>query len=107
MVPHGQGQLFISMNFLVHAVMYSYYAIRAQGLVRIPLWVSVGVTSLQLLQMVLGVALYVDAYLMLRNGVPCNVKYTNIYFGLGIYFSYAVLFGHFFYVSYVKKKKND
>lgn len=100
--PHGQGRLFVIMNYFVHSVMYSYYAIRIQGLVRIPLAASIGVTCLQLSQMVFGVAVFVDAIWMLQNGVLCNVEYMNILIGLAMYFSYFILFAHFFYINYVR-----
>ena len=96
--------MFIMMNYLVHTVMYTYYAVRAQGIIRLPRCVSVGVTCLQLTQMVVGMATFIDAYLLLENGVACNVEYSNILFGLVMYFSYAILFGHFFYINYVKEK---
>jgi elongation of very long chain fatty acids protein 6 len=103
--PHGQGRVFVIMNYFVHAVMYMYYAVRAQGMVRIPRFVSVGVTCLQISQMIVGMATFVDAYFILRNGVACNVEYFNIVVGMAMYFSYTILFGHFFYVSYVKAKE--
>ncbi|XP_062499509.1 elongation of very long chain fatty acids protein 6-like [Corticium candelabrum] len=102
--PHGQGRIFIVMNLFVHSIMYTYYAVRAQGIVKIPRTVNICITTVQLMQMVFGVATFVDAYWMLQNDLPCNVAYHNIIFGILMYFSYAILFAHFFYVNYLKKK---
>lgn len=49
------GQAFISMNYLAHSFMYTYYAICAAGK-RLPRWVSMMVTTIQTTQMFLGVA---------------------------------------------------
>ena len=104
---NGHTRLFMIMNYFVHMIMYSYYAIRAQGFVRIPRAVSIGITSLQLLQMLGGMGACVYSLLMLLYGIPCHAEYTNICIGLLMYISYTVLFGHFFYVNYLKKKETN
>ena len=72
-----------------------------------PRSVNVVITSLQLVQMVFGLAVNVYGYLMLKYDVPCNAHYNNVYAGFALYGGYAVLFTHFFYVTYVKKEKSS
>ena len=105
--PNGHIRVFAVLNYFVHALMYTYYTIRAQGLVKIPLSINIVITVLQIVQMICGVAVTIYMYSMVTNGVPCNAQYTNIIVALAMYVSYAVLFVHFFYVSYVKKEKSS
>eukprot|EP00118_Oscarella_pearsei_P006653 m.30484 g.30484 ORF g.30484 m.30484 type:complete len:241 (+) comp31346_c0_seq1:109-831(+) len=104
--PHGQGRLFIAMNYFVHMIMYSYYATRAQGLVRLPPFVNIGITAVQIAQMCIGSWAFVDAALKIRNGVPCAVQKQHVVLGSVMYLSYLALFANFFYHSYIKKTKN-
>lgn len=103
-------QWFISMNYFVHSIMYFYYAVRASSKYRPPVWVNVFITSLQLLQMVVGVWLNVYVYFNMRYtpGWYCDGKIektnTYVYLAFVMYFSYFLLFAHFFYNSYVSKK---
>jgi elongation of very long chain fatty acids protein 6 len=102
----GYLRVFPILNYFVHSVMYTYYAIRAQGFIRVPRVVNIVITSLQLLQMAAGFAVNVYGYVMLKYSVKCNVHYNNVYAGFALYGSYAILFTHFFYVNYVKKDKS-
>jgi elongation of very long chain fatty acids protein 6 len=102
---NGYTRVFAVLNYFVHALMYTYYAIRIQGIVKIPLIVSIAITSLQIIQMIIGVAVTIYMYFIVRNGVPCHAEYTNVSVALAMYLSYAILFIHFFYVNYVKKEK--
>ena len=95
--------IFISqatINYGVHMIMYGYYAISALG-IRLPKVLSVSITSLQLLQMFFGltVAAFSIAYCDLNDN-------SSAYWGLIIYTSYAVLFGDFFYNTYITSKKD-
>ena len=96
---------FMAMNYAVHSLMYSYYALRAMRF-RLPRWVSILITSLQILQMIMGIVLNVSSYLYKSNGHACHQTYKNIFFGLGMYLSYFALFSHFFYNSYLKAKSS-
>uniref|UniRef100_A0A915MR34 Elongation of very long chain fatty acids protein n=1 Tax=Meloidogyne javanica TaxID=6303 RepID=A0A915MR34_MELJA len=49
------GQAFISMNFLAHSAMYSYYTAKSCG-IKVPRIIAMAVTSIQTAQMFLGVA---------------------------------------------------
>ena len=105
--PNGHTRLFMIMNYFVHAVMYSYYAMRAQGFVRFPRVVSISITFLQLSQMLCGIGACLYSLLMLLNGISCNAEYLNIFWASMMYISYAILFAHFFYVNYVKKRETN
>lgn len=103
-------QWFIAMNYFVHSIMYLYYAIRASSIYRPPRWVNIFITSLQLLQMVVGVWVNVYIYLNMAYtpGWYCDGKieitYLYVYLAFAMYSSYFVLFAHFFYTTYLSKK---
>ena len=104
-------QWFIVMNYFVHSIMYLYYAIRASGHIRPPKWVNMLITSLQLIQMITG--LWINTYIYINIVADphfyCDGKIekdrVSIYLTFAMYFSYFVLFAHFFYVTYMTTKK--
>ena len=98
------GRWFMVMNYLVHSFMYTYYALRAMRF-KIPRWVNVVITSMQLLQMIIGTALNVYIYNAKMNGNYCQQTYENLRYSLMMYFSYFVLFGHYFYNAYILSTK--
>uniref|UniRef100_A0A915AZF4 Elongation of very long chain fatty acids protein n=1 Tax=Parascaris univalens TaxID=6257 RepID=A0A915AZF4_PARUN len=55
------GRAFISMNFFAHSLMYTYYAFTAAKL-RPPRWISMGVTTVQIVQMLIGVTISAYVY---------------------------------------------
>ena len=94
------GNFYSGMNFAVHSVMYSYYALRAAGF-RVWRPVAMGITTLQILQMVGG--LWVGFY------VPwwkCGMSLTSIQMmcTIGMYASYFLLFCNYFIRAYLVKK---
>lgn len=95
------ARYFIVANFTVHAVMYSYYALRASGFVKIPRQVNITITLMQLFQMVIGCAVNVYALFQLNAGRKCDTTYQNVAWSLVMYFSYFVLFAQFFYNAYL------
>jgi len=103
------NQWFIAMNYLVHSIMYLYFAVRASGRFRPPLWVNIFITSLQLLQMIVGVYVNWVAYSHMKADPTwyCDGRTESSYFYVFLafarYFSYFVLFAHFFYTSYLHK----
>lgn len=97
------GRWFMVMNYIVHSFMYTYYALRAMKFM-FPKWVNMFITSLQLIQMIIGIAVNVVAYQALKDGRFCVNSYKNIQYCLIMYFSYLVLFVHFFYTSYIVQK---
>jgi len=91
------GYFFCLMNFFVHSIMYSYYALRAMGYH--PSF-DIGITFLQILQMVLGVA-------VISISATCEkVDPVGTAFGCFIYFSFFVLFCKFFYYRYIAPPSN-
>jgi len=102
--------------------------------IQVPKWVAMSLTMLQIVQMVLGVTINVISlqqickfvnfcvisvvkifsfpFLFPGSGKDCNRPMSNIYFAFGIYFSYLILFGKFFWKAYIvnpmagKKKIN-
>jgi hypothetical protein len=110
------AQWFIIMNFFVHSVMYMYYAVTSLQIVRPPKWVNMLITSLQLFQMVVGiwVNVYIARNMYLDPNFYCDemIETTYLFVNLAfvMYFSYFVLFVHFFYNTYFKssrKSNND
>jgi len=83
--------------------MYGYFALRA-GRVTVPRFCQQLITILQLTQMVAGCIVNIYAYQYKQQGHLCSISSTNIVLSLALYASYFVLFAHFFYVTYVKKK---
>lgn len=96
----ASARWFIVMNYHVHAIMYSYYALRAMGYSP-PRRIAMVITSLQLLQMVIGCAVNVWAQQLLNDHRECKVSYVNIKLSLAMYFSYFVLFARFFHKTYL------
>ncbi|XP_045621678.1 very long chain fatty acid elongase 6 isoform X3 [Procambarus clarkii] len=95
---------FVCMNYLVHSVMYSYYALKALRF-RVPRWVAMSITTAQLAQMIMGAAVNIWAYQVKQAGNECHVSYDNIKVSLLMYTSYFVLFAHFFRRAYVVNPK--
>lgn len=95
---------FIVMNYIVHSLMYSYYAFKALRF-RVPRGVSMVITALQLIQMVVGCMVNIWTYQIKSSaedgGKECQVSEQNLMFSLLMYASYFVLFGRFFYNSYL------
>ncbi|XP_064618045.1 very long chain fatty acid elongase 6-like [Liolophura sinensis] len=97
------GRWFMVMNFVIHSFMYSYYTLRALKF-NVPSYVNIFITAMQLTQMVCGCAINVWIFQIKGRGETCHQTYNNIYLSLLMYFSYFVLFAHFFYSTYVLKK---
>jgi len=104
----ASGRWFCIMNFTVHAFMYTYYAFRALRF-KIPKWINILITTSQLLQMVFGVYINVNAYLIRGRGEYCDISYDNMRWSFLMYFTYFVLFFNFFYKTYIAtpKKQSD
>lgn len=98
----SSARWFIVMNYCVHSVMYSYYALRAARY-NPPRFIAMLITSLQLAQMIIGCAINLWAQGFLRTHGPqsCNISQTNINLSIAMYFSYFVLFARFFYKTYL------
>lgn len=97
----ASARWFVVMNYCVHSIMYSYYALKTMQY-HPPKWISMVITTLQLAQMVIGCAINISAYQYLEAGqVDCHISRVNIRFSLAMYLSYFVLFARFFHKSYL------
>ncbi|KAL3283004.1 hypothetical protein HHI36_006161 [Cryptolaemus montrouzieri] len=96
----GTVRWFTVMNYSVHSIMYTYFAMRALRF-KLPKQLAMVVTFLQLIQMFLGCAVNIWAYKYLQRDLVCQVSYLNITLSFGMYLSYLLLFAQFFYRSYL------
>jgi len=94
---------FMVMNYTVHALMYSYYAVKALK-IPVPKVLAMVITSLQLLQMVFGCGVNILAWYYKGNGRTCAVSDNNLYWSFLMYTSYFILFARFFYLAYFTPK---
>ena len=97
------GHWFSALNFGVHAVMYSYYMLKAMKF-RIPSSVAMAITALQLAQFVVGLVLTFTGMRMMWQEKECGMNGTHIKAGLIMYGSYFILFLNFAYHRYFKQK---
>lgn len=95
----ASGRWFVDMNYFVHSLMYSYYALKSLGF-RVPKQMAMAITTSQIVQMVIGAYVIWYAYYRKSQGDACNVTQTSASFGLIMYLSYFVLFAQFFYTAY-------
>jgi elongation of very long chain fatty acids protein 6 len=104
----GSGLWFATMNYVVHSIMYTYYFVMCfawgRKLVR-P--IAVYITTLQIMQMIMGMTVTVSAFLYFDPQVPgsCHQQQANMRMGLIMYSSYFVLFGSLFHKNYIGKGK--
>ncbi|CAG0901766.1 unnamed protein product [Darwinula stevensoni] len=96
------ARLGATLNGLVHAFMYSYYAARAAK-IRVPRRIAMFITLFQLTQMVFGIYISVYAYLAKKAGLHCETPWENIYVSFLMYLSYFLLFLNFFFHAYMKR----
>ncbi|XP_076757559.1 very long chain fatty acid elongase 6-like [Xylocopa sonorina] len=100
----ASARWFVVMNYFVHSIMYSYYALKAMRY-RPPKSISMLITALQLAQMVIGCFINVTAYQYLKSGqIDCNISRVNVTLSLTMYFSYFVLFAKFFQKAYLSAR---
>jgi len=96
------GRWFCGLNYVVHGMMYTYYALRAMKF-RIPRWVSMQITILQLTQMIIGCYINLQAWQYKKDGEMCQVSDENLKYSLIMYATYFLLFAHFFLGTYITK----
>ena len=84
------GLWFATMNYTIHTMMYSYFALMSHKTLRPHLrGISPAITMLQLCQMFFGVVLSLYAWLTPQS---CYVSRGNMCIALSMYVSYAILF---------------
>jgi len=102
----SHARWFMVMNFSVHSVMYSYYALKSLRF-QIPKTASMLITSLQLLQMIVGCFITYMAFQYKKRGFICHVSEQNLQVSSIMYLSYAFLFSRFFRDTYFSPKNID
>lgn len=95
------GGWFMTMNYTVHALMYSYYAARAASL-RVPRPLAVLITGAQIIQMAMGVVVSGLVYRWMQRG-DCHSRLDNVGWAALMYLSYLLLFCNFFYQTYLRR----
>jgi elongation of very long chain fatty acids protein 6 len=100
MVYGPTGMIMIAMNYFVHSIMYTYYAIAA--VTKPPRW-GKQVTTLQIAQMVGGLIMSAGIYWAANNVENCEVQKENAFGIVFIYTAYLVLFVRFYIQRYLSK----
>ncbi|KAM6184792.1 very long chain fatty acid elongase 3 [Rhynchocyon petersi] len=100
------GGWFMTMNFGVHSIMYTYYTLKAAKM-NPPKTLSMLITSLQILQMVLGSAVSILNYTWRHEPGCSSTTMEQLFWSSALYSTYFVLFAHFFCQAYlIPKVKN-
>lgn len=99
------GGWFMTMNFGVHSIMYTYYTLKAAK-VKSPGWFPRLITSLQILQMLMGATVVTLAYTWSQES-GCHTTAEHLFWFVVLYTSYFILFAHFFYQAYIMPKVKD
>ncbi|XP_043087046.1 elongation of very long chain fatty acids protein 6-like [Puntigrus tetrazona] len=95
------GGWFMTMNYTVHAFMYSYYTAKASG-ARVPRLLAVLVTLLQIAQMLAGLSVLGLVWVW-KHHERCFSTTQNMACASLMYLSYLLLFSVFFYQSYLRR----
>ena len=103
----SNSRWFSTINYFIHSIMYSYYTIMALKVIHMPKIISMMITSLQIVQMAIGVFINYKTYQYKVIGKACGVSYENIYMTYLMYASYFYLFLKFFLDKYMKKKDSS
>ncbi|EFP07179.1 hypothetical protein GCK72_013549 [Caenorhabditis remanei] len=89
------------MNFSVHSIMYGYYMLRSFG-VKIPAWIARNITTMQILQFIITHFILFHVGYLAVTGQSVDSTPTYYWFCLLMEISYVILFGNFYYQSYIK-----
>ena len=89
----------VNMNFAIHSVMYTYYALKAVR-IRIPRKIAMTITVAQIVQMLFGLYINYRAFSMRLEGKHCDTSLSASSSGLFIYGLFFLLFINFFVKSY-------
>ncbi|XP_075391266.1 very long chain fatty acid elongase 3 [Tenrec ecaudatus] len=93
------GGWYMTMNFGVHAIMYTYYSLKALRM-NPPRMLSMFITSLQILQMFAGALVCFLTYVW-RHDHGCESTTADGFWAAVLYLSYFILFTHFFCQAYI------
>jgi len=97
------GLWFAVMNYFVHTLMYFYYGMTqySKGTRAMVKKFDILITTLQIFQMVMGMAVLVKTAVVQMAGGACHMNRSNQILGLMMYASYFVLFAKLFLEYYV------
>ncbi|KAM7073248.1 very long chain fatty acid elongase 3 isoform 1-T1 [Molossus nigricans] len=96
------GGWFMTMNYGVHSLMYTYYALKAAKVMP-PMWFPRLITTLQILQMFMGINVTILTYIW-KQEQGCQTTTEQIFWSSVVYMTYFILFSHFFYRTYIVPK---
>ncbi|XP_076825288.1 very long chain fatty acid elongase 6-like [Clavelina lepadiformis] len=100
---YGGGWVFMTVNYAIHSLMYSYYAFRAAG-IKLPRSLALAITGCQIAQMIIGCAV-MYGIVVWGDEYGCPSSPVHKISGSVMYASYLALFANFFYKTYVVGKK--
>ena len=101
-----QALSFVTMNYLVHSIMYGYYCLMAMKMK--PTWLSpVIITVMQIAQMIMGTLVQLNASYKYITDESCDINRDNVIFGGLMYASYLTLFTQFAMKRYGTRKNNS
>ncbi|NXI46567.1 ELOV6 protein, partial [Galbula dea] len=89
-----------ALNFSIHAIMYSYYTIRAAGF-QVPRFIVMTITISQMLQMLVFVIMNVSIIFWKEDRV-CHTTWTAVFLSSILYTSFLVLFCNYFFQTYLR-----
>ncbi|CAL8097174.1 unnamed protein product [Orchesella dallaii] len=96
---------YIVMNYAVHSVMYPYFALKTRN-VHIPRQISNTITSLQLVQMIVGLIVNLYTMFLIKMGdSQCSRHPVSIKVFIIVYGSFTILFGKLFYEAFFLGKR--
>ena len=101
----GTARWMVNMNFVIHSMMYTYYALKAMRFT-IPRFVNMTITTLQIVQMFAGLYVNYRSLQLKLMGLPCDISMPVCLTGFTLYGLFAVLFINFFVRTYVFKSKS-
>lgn len=90
----------VNMNLAIHSLMYTYYALTASGY-RLPRWVNISLTTMQITQMLFGFYIHIDCLRLKLTEQPCDVSMAVALSGFSLYFLFFLLFMNFFIRTYI------
>ena len=93
----------VNMNFFVHSLMYTYYAVKVAN-INVPRAISLTITTLQIAQMFVGLFVNYRALQLKLLGLPCDASLSVLTIGFTLYGLFAVLFINFFIYTYIIRR---
>ncbi|CAG0896510.1 unnamed protein product [Darwinula stevensoni] len=105
---HGASILrwLTNLNYTIHALMYTYYTLRAAGY-RVSRRLAMFLTSAQILQLAAGFSVSLYSLAMRLLGEACHVTYETLALTIPTNLVYIILFCRFFIGTYFKRKRME